>query len=105
MVSAVIFSLHGIVAVWVFAKKRRSGGTGEGLLAVGLFGILFSVGWTILTMVTGLFFPPEGLASWLDRDALTLTLLTIVEGVVWMVIRPRGAKEGEGLPGKGSTGE
>jgi len=94
MVAVVIFALHGIAAVAIFVNRKKRAGLGEGFLAVGLFGILFSVGWTILTMVTGFLLPPEGLAEWFDRDAVTLTALAAVEAALYLALRPKkGEKE------------
>src|SRR3972149_60679 len=89
MVAAIIFALHGIVAVIIFVIRKKQAGLGEGFLAVGLFGILFSVGWTIITMVTRFLLPPEGLTEWFDRDAVTLTALAAVEAGLYLALRPK----------------
>lgn len=83
MVAAVILVLHVVAAGVAFVSRRKKGGTGEGLLAVAFVGIIFSVGWTIMTIVTSLLVDPEGIAPWLDRDATTLALLTGAEGVFY----------------------
>jgi hypothetical protein len=93
MVSAIIFAIHGVAALVIFFTRRKQAGLGEGFLAVGLFAILFSVGWTILTMFTKLFLAPEGLARWLDRDAVTLSCLTIVETAVYLALKPKKGKK------------
>lgn len=93
MVAAVIFALHGIAAVVIFVTRKKQAGLGEGFLAVGLFGILFSVGWTILTVITKLLLSPEGFARWLDRDAVTLTALTIVEAALYLALKPKKDEE------------
>lgn len=101
MVSAVIFVLHGIAALILFVRRKNRSGLGEGLLAVGFFGILFSVGWTILTMVTSFLLPPQGLAEWLDRDAVTLSALTMIEAAAYVALRPK--ESGQEGPGGKST--
>jgi xanthine/uracil/vitamin C permease (AzgA family) len=83
MVAAGIFSLHGLAVIYAFVTRNKQGGISEGFLAVAFIGIIFSVGWTILTMVTGLVLEPQGLAEWFNRDDATLTLLTICEGVFY----------------------
>lgn len=93
MVSAVIFGIHGIAAVAIFFIRRKQAGLGEGFLAVGLFALLFSVGWTILTMITKPILSPEGFASWFDRDAVTLSALTVVEAVFYLALRPKKGKQ------------
>ncbi len=101
MISAVIFVLHGLAAVYLFVSRKKKAGIGEGFLAVGLFGILFSVGWTILTMVSRLLLTPEGLAEWFDRDTATLSMLTILEASVYFALRP--GNEGREDSGGNST--
>ena len=93
MVSAGVLALHGIAAVIVFVARKKKAGVGEGFLAVGLFGILFSVGWTILTMITKLLLPPEGFAEWFNRDAVTLVALTIMEGALYLALKPERSGE------------
>ena len=101
MISAVIFALHGIAAVLIFIHRRKRAGFGEGLLAVGLFGILFSVGWTIVTMIARFLVPQEGFAEWFDRDSATLSALTVVETAVYLALRPK--EKGKGKSGEQST--
>lgn len=83
MIAVVVFALHGIAAVYAFVTRKKQGGLTEGILAVAFLGIIFSVGWTILTLITNLIFPPEGFATWFNRDAITLTLLTIAESLFY----------------------
>ncbi len=98
MISAAVFVLHAIAAVVIFFNRKKEAGISEGFLAVGLFGILFSVGWTILTMLTKLVLPPEGFAEWFNRDAATLVSLTIVEAVFYLALKPKkgGNERGRG---------
>ena len=98
MVEVSIFALHGVAAVYAFVPRRKEGGLAEGFLAVAFVAIIFSVGWTIMTMLTRLVFGQEGLATWFNRDAITLTLLTIGEAVFYYFFL-RSDKE------SGSTGE
>ena len=83
MVSATVFALHTIACIYAFFHWKKRGGTKDGILAVAFIVILFTVGWTISTMVTRLVFPDEGLAEWLDADAISLVLLTIAEIVFY----------------------
>jgi len=46
---------------------------------IALIGILFAVGWTITGIVAKLVMEPKGLGMQFDRDAFSLTLLTIIE--------------------------
>lgn len=93
MIAVIIFALHLIAAGYAFQTRKKKGGIAEGILAVAFMGLIFSVGWTISTFVTRLLFPPEGLATWLDADAISLVLLTIGEVVFYAVLL--GGKSGE----------
>lgn len=98
---AVILGLHGAAGIYAFWTRMQKGGWGEGILAVAFVGVIFSVGWTIMTMVTSLIMNPEGFAEWFNRDAVTLTLLTIAEGVFYyFFLRSGDAEPGpsEGTP-------
>ena len=46
---------------------------------LALIAILFTVGWTIISMLTQLFIKPQALGILLDRDAINLCILTFGE--------------------------
>jgi hypothetical protein len=79
MVVAFIFAAHLIFALIVFTKKWQDEDITSGLLNIGLIGILFSVGWTITGMVAKLVMDQKGLGIFFDRDAFSLTILSIAE--------------------------
>jgi hypothetical protein len=95
MIAALIFLAHLIAAVYAFLKYRREG-VGEALLAVAFVVIIFSVGWTLTTMVAKIIFPSELAARWISGmqdssfsralakeltiDTLALLLLVVSEG-------------------------
>ena len=85
MIDIFIFLLHAVVAVWVFMKRRQEEGTKEGFLAVGFMALMFTVFWTISSFLLQFVVPPEGLGLLLDRDTLSLVLLTIFEVVFYYV--------------------
>jgi hypothetical protein len=80
MIAAFILVLHGFAGIYAFWTRGKNAGWGEGVLALAFVGVIFSVGWTIMTMLVSLALPPEGFAEWLNRDTTSLTLLTIAEG-------------------------
>jgi len=80
MIAAVILSLHGAAGIYAFWTRKNKDGWGEGVLALAFVGVIFSVGWTVLTVLTSVLVAPEGLAEWFNRDSFTLTLLTFAEG-------------------------
>jgi hypothetical protein len=80
MVPLFIFYLHTVAAVYAYTKRWQEAGVKEGILAVAFFAIIFSVAWTLATFLLHEVSPPAGLGPGLDRDALSLLLLTIGEG-------------------------
>jgi TRAP-type C4-dicarboxylate transport system permease small subunit len=78
MVSASIFALHIGVFFYLLLQRKKKPWS-EVLLSLAFFVIIFSVGWTLSTALARMMFPPEGLAAWLDDDAISLILVTIGE--------------------------
>ena len=79
MITLFVFYLHTIAAVTAFTKRWQEADMKEGLLAVGFIVLIFSVGWSIAAFILGLFMEKQGFGRWLDRDAMSLLLLTILE--------------------------
>ena len=79
MIVAFIFFIHIIFALIIFTKKWQDENISSALLNLGLIGILFAVGWSITGIISKLFMEPEGFGLYFDRDAVSLTLLTIGE--------------------------
>ena len=102
MVAVIVFAAHGLAAIYAFITRFRQGGPSEGILAVAFLAIIFSVGWTILTMITGLVFEPAGFSKLFNRDAITLTLLTICEGFFYFFFLRK--QEGKVSGAKGNDG-
>ncbi len=80
MVPLFIFYLHTVAVTYAFTKRWQEAGLKEGVLAVAFVAVIFSVGWTLATFLLRLISPPAGLGPGLDRDALSLLLLTVGEG-------------------------
>ncbi|MDO8550454.1 MAG: hypothetical protein Q7S39_09945 [Ignavibacteria bacterium] len=79
MITAFIFFGHLFFALYIFTKKWQNENLKSAFLNLALIGILFSVGWTIATMIAKLFMEPEGFGIQFNRDTFSLTLLSIVE--------------------------
>ena len=80
MVPLFIFYLHTVAAVYAYTKRWQEAGVKEGVLAVAFVAVIFSVGWTLATFLLRFICPPGGFGPGLDRDALSLVVLTIGEG-------------------------
>jgi len=81
VITLFIFYLHTVGAVTLFTVYWQQEGLKGGLAALGFMVLIFSVGWPMATIVLKLFVAPGGFSPWLDRDALSLLLLTAVETV------------------------
>jgi heme A synthase len=103
MIAAIIFVLHGLAAIYAFWSRNRKEGLMEGVLALAFVVIIFSVGWTIATFTASLLFSPKGIARWLDRNTISLVLVTLGETIFYaMFLRsgrtanPAGTDKGTG---------
>jgi len=83
MVPLLVFYLHTVAAAATFTRRYQEGGVREGFLAVFFFVLIFFVGWSISSFFTKLFLGPKGFGVYLDRDAVSLLLLTIAEGIFY----------------------
>jgi ABC-type Fe3+-siderophore transport system permease subunit len=79
MITAFIFFAHLFFAIYIFTKKWQNENLKSAFLNLALIGILFSVGWTVATMIAQIFMEPEGLGIQYNRDTFSLTLLSIAE--------------------------
>jgi len=79
MVALVVFYLHTVAAATAFTKRWQESGWGEGILSIGFVALIFSVGWSITTVIARSVMDPPGFGKWFDRDAFALALLTVLE--------------------------
>jgi len=79
MVTAFIFFAHLFFALYIFTKKWQNENLKSAFLNLVLIGILFSVGWTVTTMIAQIFMEPEGFGIQFNRDTFSLTILSIAE--------------------------
>ena len=85
MISLFIFYIHTVAAAWLFTTRWQESDVKEGILAVGFRVLVFSVGWSISTVLLSALIAKEGFGPLLDRDALSLLLLALMEGVFFSV--------------------
>jgi hypothetical protein len=84
MVVLVVFYIHTVAAATAFTRRWQEGGWGEGLLGVALVVLIFSVGWSMTTILARWLLEPRGFGFWFDRDAFALTLLTVIEAIFYV---------------------
>ncbi len=109
MIAALILIVHGAACVYAFFRYRKEG-IGEGILAVAFVIIIFSVGWTITTMLAKLVYPYGLVEQWISAlqgshlsrlfakelsiDTFSLLLLTIAESFFYYYyLRSEGGPE------------
>jgi hypothetical protein len=83
MVTLFVFYIHTIAAAYAFTDQYQEGGAGAGTLAVAFMAIIFSVGWSISTFILKFLIDEKGFGIYFNRDAMSLALLTIGEGVFY----------------------
>lgn len=70
---------------------------------LALIGLLFTVGWAIVSSVTQLVIDKKGLGIYYDRDAISLTLLSVIEYLFYKIyyfdekeeVKPKETNEDE----------
>jgi formate hydrogenlyase subunit 3/multisubunit Na+/H+ antiporter MnhD subunit len=92
MVPLLVFYGNVIAAAALFTKHWQEGDLKHGILAVTYLALIFSVGWSMSTFLVKLFVSEKGFAIWLDRDALSLLFLAIVEAIFFTAQMRRKAK-------------
>lgn len=83
MIPLILLYLHVLGAAAAFTTEYQKDGTAAGLLSVGFFVLIFSVGWSISSFILRYVMEAPGFGSWLDRDALSLVVLTIGEALFY----------------------
>lgn len=115
MIAAVILIVHLAASVYAFFSYKKEG-IGEGVLAAAFVVIIFSVGWTITTMLAKLVYPYRLVEQWVGNlqatalsrlfakeltiDTFALLLLTIGESVFYYYYLRSEKKEGTAKPEK-----
>lgn len=84
MAVLVVFYIHTIAAATAFTRRWQEGGWGEGLLGIALVALIFSVGWSMTTILAHWLMEQKGFGFWFDRDAFALTLLTVIEAIFYI---------------------
>ncbi|MBU1298383.1 MAG: hypothetical protein QME25_09700 [Bacteroidota bacterium] len=89
MIAVFIFYLHVVAFVTIFTKRWQESGTVDACLSAGFMLLIFGVGWSVSTVILKFFFDARGLGIWFDRDAMSLVLLTLMEGVFYYAYAKR----------------
>jgi hypothetical protein len=93
MITIIIFYLHIVFGTAIFTKRLQDAGKGDAFLSLGFMALIFGVGWSVTTVILKIFFEKPGLALWLDRDTMSLLLLTILEAIFYSIYFKREKKK------------
>ena len=94
MIPLLVYYIHVVGTVAAFTKRWQEEGTVEGFLAVFFIALIFFVGWAISSFVLKFVMNQEGFGPMFDRDAASLLLLTIGEGVFYYFYTRRDENAG-----------
>ena len=83
MIPLFVFFVHIVAVTAVFTKRWQEEGIAEGFLGVFFMAVIFFVGWSMSSFTMKLFMTQGGPVVWFDRDAASLLLLTVAEGVFY----------------------
>ena len=83
MIPLAVFYAHIVVVAAGFTKRYQEEGIAEGFLAVFFVALIFFVGWSISSFLLKFLIEPEGFGPWMDRDALSLLVLTCAEAIFY----------------------
>jgi hypothetical protein len=77
LIAVIIFYLHLIFACYVFCKTFQSDGVVMAFLNVAFIVVLFTVGWTLSDLITGLFISENGYRIMIPQSKLFLTFIKL----------------------------
>ena len=85
MLNSLLFFCHYLFGLIIFTKKWQDEKLGAAFVNILLIGILFSVGWTMTTVIAKALMDEKGLGIFYDRDSFALTILSIAEILFYKV--------------------
>ena len=92
MIPLLVFYIHIIGIAAAFTKRYQEGGVLEGSLAVFFVALIFFVGWSITSFLMKIFLDQGGMGALMNRDAISLLLLTAGEGVFYYFYLRNGSQ-------------
>jgi uncharacterized membrane protein YhdT len=97
MIEVVVFHAHIVAALYAFTRRWQEESVKEGALALGLIGLVFTVGWAVTGGIAKVITPAGGFTPWFTADTVSLLLLVIPEILLFrMFFLSRGKKKIDG---------
>lgn len=93
MIPLIIFYLHIIGITFSFTSEYQKESLSAGFLSVGFVVLIFSVGWSISSFFLKYLIGEAGFGLWLNRDSLSLLLLTVAEVLFYFFYFNESAKQ------------
>ncbi len=79
MIEVLIFYLHIVGALYAFTKNWQKGNIKDGIFAILIIGLFFSIGWALTGTIAHVFYPKSWNSIYFTSDTLSLVLLLIPE--------------------------
>ncbi len=79
MIEVFIFYLHIVGALYGFTKNWQKSNVKEGIFAILIIGLFFSIGWALTGTIARLIYPDSWNNIYFTSDTLSLVLLLIPE--------------------------
>lgn len=79
MIEIIIFELHLLGSLYAFTKSWQEGGLKDGLMAIAIVLLFFTIGWAITGTVASLIYPDSWNTIYFTQDTLSLIILLIPE--------------------------
>jgi len=83
MIPLLVFYVHIVATAAAFTKRWQDEGLAEAFLSVFFLALLFFVGWSMASFILKFFVDQDGFGPFMDRDAMSLLLLTAAEAVFY----------------------
>jgi hypothetical protein len=101
MIISLILAAHLVFGLVIYTKKWQEEGIKSAVINLVLIAILFSVGWSVVTIPAKLIMEPKGLGIFFDRDTFALTILAAAEFFFYKIYYFPAEKDKEELTGGG----
>lgn len=81
MIELLIFHLLIVFALYAFTKNWQRRGFKEGILAVAIIALIFTIGWALTSPISHFIMPDKWVTIYFSKDTLSLCLLFIPEAI------------------------